>query len=155
MKIRNYKQQEKQELIGLLRLNTPLYFSPNEEKDFAFYLDNHAANYFVVEEDNCIIGCGGFNLSENGTTAKIAWDIIHPYSQRRGIGSKLINFRVNKIKENRNVKILSVRTSQLTYKFYEKFGLEIREVVKDFWDIGFDMYRLDGEIRKYIIPPGV
>ena len=146
MQIRRYEDSDRHSMIELLRLNTPQYFSANEEQDLIYYLENHAANHYLICMNDKVLGCGGFNLTEDGETAKISWDIIHPDYHGRGVGSELTRFRIRKIKEIPGVKIISVRTSQLVYKFYEKFGLELREIVKDYWDVGFDMYRLDCEI---------
>ncbi|WP_255493314.1 hypothetical protein [Dysgonomonas sp. HDW5B] len=52
------------------------------------------------------------------------------------------------MKEIDGIKTISVRTSQLVYPFYEKFGLKIREIVKDYWAEGFDLYRLDSDIDQ-------
>lgn len=147
MTIRKYNPTDKPQLIELLRLNTPEYFSPNEEKDLVKYLDKDSENYYVLEIDNKILGCGGFNLWNDGEIARISWDIIHPDSQGKGIGTELTAYRIQKIKEIESVKTIVVRTSQLVYKFYEKFGLEIREVVKDYWDEGFDLYLLDNDVN--------
>ncbi len=146
MTIRKYRTSDKERILELLRLNTPQFFSPNEEKDLIFYLDNHAHNSYVVEIDDMILGIGGFNLTDDGETAKLSWDIFHPQSQGKGLGSELTRFRIQKIKEIPGVKTISVRTSQLAYKFYERFGMEIKEIVNDYWDEGFDMYRLACDI---------
>lgn len=146
-KIRAHQPADKPRLLTLLRLNTPTYFSPAEEADLIDYLAHHADNYFVLEVGGEILGCGGFNLSEDGKTAKISWDIFHPDCHGKGLGTALTKFRIQKIKEIDGLKTISVRTSQLAYKFYEKFGLELREVVKDYWDVGFDLYRLDRDIN--------
>ncbi|WP_165045214.1 GNAT family N-acetyltransferase [Dysgonomonas sp. ZJ709] len=147
MIIREYLDSDKEQLIELLRLNTPEYFSPSEEEDLKDYLDNHADNYYVVDIDGVIVGCGGFNLTDDRETGKISWDIIHPKSQGQGVGRELTLFRIRKMKEIESIKTISVRTSQLAYKFYAKFGLELREVVKDYWDKGFDLYRLDCDVN--------
>ena len=146
MIIRKHTNSDRTRIIELLRLNTPQYFSPSEEEDLIDYLDNHADNYFVVEDDNIIVGCGGFNLSEDGEIGKISWDIFDPKSQGLGFGGALTKFRIQKIKEIDGVRTISVRTSQLVYPFYEKFGLKLREVVKDYWAKGFDLYRLDEDV---------
>jgi len=146
MIIREYTVSDKPRLVELLKLNTPKFFSPNEEKDLLYYLDNEADNYFVLVVEDKVVGCGGFNLTEDGKTAKISWDIFDPNCQGKGLGSALTQFRIEKIKENKEIKTLSVRTSQLVYPFYEKFGLKLREVVKDYWDEGFDLYQLDCDI---------
>lgn len=147
MIIRKHTDSDRIRIMELLKLNTPEYFSPEEEEDLIDYLDNHADNYYVIEDNNVIVGCGGFNLSEDGETGKISWDIFDPQSQGKGYGSALTKFRIQRIKEIEGVKIVSVRTSQLVYPFYEKFGLELREVVKDYWAEGFDLYRLDSDIN--------
>lgn len=144
MKIRAYNgPSDDQAILELLRLNTPEYFSPEEEKDLVDYLARHAHHYFVAESDALMLGCGGFNLTEDGKTAKISWDIIHPESHGKGIGTELTRFRIMKIKEMDGIEMVSVRTSQLVYRFYEKFGFETREIVKDFWAPGFDLYRME------------
>lgn len=145
--IRKHEATDRDRIIELLRLNTPEYFSPNEEADLIDYLDHHADNYYVLLLEGVIQGCGGFNLSEDGETGKLSWDFFHPESQGKCLGSALTRFRIQKIKEIAGIKTVSVRTSQLAYKFYAKFGLELREVVKDYWDVGFDMYRLDRDVN--------
>lgn len=147
MIIRKHIDSDRKRIMELLKLNTPKYFSPEEEEDLIDYLDNHADNYYIIEDDNVIVGCGGFNLSEDGETGKISWDIFDPQRQGKGYGSALTKFRIQRIKEIEGVKIVSVRTSQLVYPFYEKFGLELREVVRDYWAEGFDLYRLDSDIN--------
>ena len=149
MNIRKYKDSDRVYVIELLRLNTPHYFSPNEEKDLIYYFDNHADNYYVVEIDDIICGSGGFNISEDGKTAKISWDIIHPERQGVGIGTELLKFRYNEIKKIKGIVTISVRTSQLVYKFYEKFGMELRTEIPDYWDKGFDLYQLDCDIEDF------
>lgn len=148
MTIRKHRESDRERIIELLRQNTPEYFSPDEEKDLLYYLDYHADNYYVLEVDNVIVGCGGFNLSEDGETGKISWDIFDIKHQGKGYGSVLIRFRIEQMKEIDSIKTISVRTSQLVYPFYEKFGLEIREIVKDYWAEGFDLYRLDSDVDK-------
>ena len=93
--IRRYTKKDKERLIQILRLNTPEFFDPSEEKDFDHYLEQESQNYFVVEESGLVIGAGGINLGfDEGKTARISWDIIHPGFHGKGIGSKLLLFRL-------------------------------------------------------------
>lgn len=147
MIVRQYSNKDKKSIIDLLRGNTPDYFAPEEEADLIFYLDNYAQNYFVVEIDNRIVGSGGYNIDDDGTTAKISWDIVDSKIQNRGIGTLLTKHRINLIVQDKKIDIISVRTSQLVYKFYEKFGLELKEVISDYWADGFDLYRLNCKVE--------
>ncbi|WP_221392618.1 GNAT family N-acetyltransferase [Dyadobacter sp. NIV53] len=147
MNIRKYQDADREKIIALLRLNTPEYFSPDEEKDLIYYFDNHIEYYFVAETDGVIVGCGGFNMSNDPKKIGLSWDIVHPEYQGKGVGSALIKYRIDRIKELGKMQVITVRTSQLAYKFYEKFGFEIKEIVKDYWAAGFDLYRMECSIN--------
>lgn len=141
--IRAYVPSDKEHVLALLRLNIPQYFAPEEEKDLEHYLENEIEGYFVMELNGELTGCGGFNFSDDGTTGKISWDFFHPAQQGKGLGAQLLRFRIEKLKEYPAVKVISVRTSQLAYRFYQKQGFEICETVKDYWAKGFDMIRME------------
>jgi ribosomal protein S18 acetylase RimI-like enzyme len=148
MTIRPYSAADKENVLHLLRLNTPRYFAPSEEGDLVHYLDHHAQHYFVVESEGTLLGCGGFNFSDDHTVGKISWDIFHPDHQGKGLGSALTRYRIEKLKEYDSVRIISVRTSQVAYQFYEKFGFRLQEVVKDYWAEGFDLYRMEFPVER-------
>ncbi|GAB2774858.1 hypothetical protein GCM10027275_17370 [Rhabdobacter roseus] len=150
--IRVYQEADLENILALLRLNTPRYFAPHEEADLVNYLNHEMEYYYLVEQDQQVRGCGGINLAEDGRTAKLSWDIIHPQYQGRGLGRALMQFRIQRIRELEGIKTISVRTSQLVYPFYEKFGLETREIVKNYWGEGLDLYRLDGSIDLFLAP---
>ena len=141
--IRLYKTTDKKHLVELIRINTPNYFAPSEEKDFIEYLDHLLEDYFVFEEDEKIVGCGGINYFLENNSARISWDMIHPDFHGKGIGKKLTHHRINKIKENPNINLIVVRTSQLANKFYGKMGFELKRVEKDFWAEGLDLYLME------------
>lgn len=146
MQIRYFQDSDTPRLLELFRLNTPEYFSASEEDDLIYYLSNEIEHYFVLLVDNEILGCGGFNLSEDKQTGKISWDIFHPKSQGKGLGTVLTNYRIERMKEIKSIEKISVRTSQLVYPFYAKFGLKMIEIVKDYWADGFDLYRLEADV---------
>ena len=140
--IRAYKDSDKLIVLNLLRLNTPTYFSPEEENDLIYYLENEIEYYFVLEINNQIVGAGGINFSDDKTIGKISWDIFHPNFQRKSFGSKLLTYRIKKIEQIKEVQEISVRTSQLVYKFYEKHGFELIEIVENYWAEGFHLYKM-------------
>lgn len=140
--IRPYNSKDKQAVIDLLRLNTPAYFSPQEEADLIFYLDNELEAYFVLEVDNTVVGSGGFNFSGDPANGKISWDLFHPAFQGKGLGRRLLHYRIEKLKSCEGIEMITVSTSQMVYRFYEKSGFQLVEIVPDFWAKGYDMYRM-------------
>ncbi len=144
--IRPYNINDKNELINLIKLNTPQYFDKTEQASFNNYLENEIETYFVVVEDDKIIGCGGINYENNSTTGIISWDIIHPNFQGKGIVKKLLLHLISEIKKNQLIKIILVRTSQHTDKFYEKGGFKLDFITKDYWAKGFDLYQMKIEL---------
>lgn len=143
--IRKYTPTDTERIIELFRLNTPFYFSPSEEKDLKYYLNSHSENYYLIEENNKILACGGFNLLEDGKVVRVSWDIVQPESHGKGMGTLLVDYRMEIIASLKGVKRIEVRTSQLVFKFYERFGFITKEIVPDFWAIGYDLYRMEYE----------
>ena len=145
--IREYKYIDKNAVLELIRLNIPKYFASSEEDDFSRYLDSEIELYYVLLFDKKLVGCGGINFSDNRMTGKISWDILHPEYQGKSLGTYLLEYRIKKLKSIDSVQRITVRTSQLAYKFYEKRGFELLEVKKDYWARGFDMYRMEYKIQ--------
>ncbi|MFB9864764.1 GNAT family N-acetyltransferase [Rufibacter immobilis] len=143
--IRVYKVVDKPLVLHLLRLNTPTYFAPEEEKDLLHYLAHEVEEYYVLECDGEVVGCGGVNYDQNRTIGKISWDILHPEHQGKGLGSLLLLYRIKNLREQPQIKQITVRTSQLVYLFYEKHGFQLRQITRDYWSPGFDLYHMEYE----------
>jgi ribosomal-protein-alanine N-acetyltransferase len=141
--IREYQSKDKNEVINLLRLNTPEYFAVDEEEDLNKYLETEIELYYVLLYDQKIVGCGGINFVNNNISGRISWDIIHPDHQGKSLGTKLLKHRIDKLNSIEGIDKITVRTSQFAYKFYEKQGFELIEIKKDYWAEGFDMYNME------------
>lgn len=147
--IREYSTSDKPKVIKLLQLNTPEYFDPSEDVELIDYLDNNREDYFVVLRKSKIVGAGGINYFPDKNTARISWDMIHPEYQGKGVGKELIQYRIALIKaSSKKIELIIVRTSQLTYKFYEKMGFVLEKIEKDFWAKDFDLYQMIMKINK-------
>jgi len=145
LKIRAYHPYDKPKLLALLKLNVPQYFAESEIADLDEYLEHGIEQYFVIEYESSIIGAGGINIEDNNTTGKISWDFIDPEFQGKGVGRELLKYRINLLKSISSIENIRVRTSQLTYQFYEKSGFVLKKVVPDYWSKGFDLYEMDYE----------
>lgn len=145
--IREYKSTDKKEVINLMKLNTPKYFSVTEEEDLNQYLETERERYYVLLYDGKIVGCGGINFENKKSLAIISWDIFHPDYQGKNLGTKLMKHRIDELNSIDTIKKIIVRTSQLTFQFYEKQNFEIIKINKDYWAEGFDMYKM--EYKQY------
>jgi [ribosomal protein S18]-alanine N-acetyltransferase len=141
--IRDYETNDKADIINLIRLNTPEFFAADEEEDLEKYLETEKELYYVLLYDGKIVGCGGINFADNKTIGKISWDIFHPEYQGKSLGTKLLKHRIDILKSIESIQKITVRTSQIAYKFYEKQGFELFEIKKNYWAAGFDMYNME------------
>jgi len=146
IKIEVFSGQYYEELFYLIDLNIPTYFAAEEKDHFKQYLEEEIEDYYVLFADNKIIGCGGINY-DDPQTAVITWDMMHPEYQGQGLGSKLLQYRLSKIKENEEIDNVTVRTSQMAQSFYAKNGFKLLEVKKDFWAKGFDLYLMKYDVK--------
>lgn len=141
--IREYRNEDKDSVLNLFNLNTPEFFSPEEEKELIYYLENEIEYYFLIESNHIIVGSGGINFSGNPTIGKISWDMIHPDFHGKSLGSLLLNYRIERMKKMDAVEKIIVRTSQLAYQFYEKHGFQLLEVVENYWAKEFHLYTME------------
>lgn len=142
--IRDYRKADRPQILDLFKLNTPNFFSPEEEADLERYLNDEIELYFVIQYDGKVIGCGGINFPDQNS-ATIIWDIFHPEYQGKGLGTRLLNYRIEQLKEIGDVKSIKVRTSQLVFEFYEKNGFKVLNQVEDYWAKGFHLYEMELE----------
>ncbi len=139
--IRPYQPADKARLIELFLLNTPAYFHPNEQQDLDEYLDTEIENYFVAEVDGNVIACGGSNIEDEA--GWLSWYIVHPDYHGKGAGRLLVERNLEILVADARVKKLIVRTSQLVYQFYTKFGYELIFTEDNYWGEGFHLYHME------------
>ncbi len=146
MHIRAYEKRDTDQLLALFHLNCPVAFAPEEENDFSLYLTSETEDYFVLESEGRILACGGINYPDDPGTARISWDMVDPSAQGKGLGRELLDFRLAFLRQNPEIKLVTVRTSQMAYLFYEKAGFLPVEIIPDYWAEGFDLYRMERQL---------
>jgi len=147
MTIRLYKKSDKEKLVELFKLNTPDYFAPHEQSDFERYLETHSTTYYVVEQGRKIVGCGGYHVTEVNSVGRISWNLVHPDYKRKGMGKQLVNYCIEKLRNEKAVRMIVVWTSQLAYIFYGKFGFRIRDIQRNYWGKGLHLFMMEFPVR--------
>lgn len=128
-------------------------FSPSEafsESMFGHFFKACPQGFFVAEENQKIIGyIVGCRKGKEGEVISLAVD---PKLRRQGVGGTLLEFLLKDFREEGiNTIELFVRIKNPgASKFYQKFGFEIIETVKDYYQDGADAYLM--KLGKGVFP---
>ncbi len=144
--IRPYRPSDQQALLEILKLNVPTYFDQMEVAEFEEYLKEHAASYLTIEHHDKIVGGTGYLLTDSNTIGHVRWIFFHPDSAGHGLGGEAMDYCLGKFRSMPTVRKLIVTTSQLAYRFFEKFGLVLIKTEKDYWGKGLDLYWMEMEL---------
>lgn len=140
--IRPYGPPDKNAVIALLKLLVPSYFAEEEVADLSRYLDDERELYFVTERSGIILGAAGINFEKDKGIGKLSWDFVHPQEHGKGLGKALLDHRLQLLLAMPDIQSITVRTSQLAFRFYENNGFEVVDIQADYWAPGFDLYRM-------------
>lgn len=141
--IRPFKKEDIATLVEIFKLNTPQYFDAHEVNDFLEYLESHSDTYLTIEQEDKIVGGTGYYVKEDDKSGRITWIFFHPDAAGTGLGRKAVEYCLIILKQNPKVEKLIVTTSQLAYRFFEKFGYKLVKTEKDFWGPGLDLYEME------------
>lgn len=146
--IREYRPEDENKIMEVFLENVPKYFAAHEAEEFRMFLREGPSNYYLILVSGNITGAGGFDFTADRQSAYLCWGFLAPAYHGKGIGRQLLDFRIKKISGNEHVTSLKVRTSQLAYKFFERNGFVLKQVVENFWAEGLDLYDMEYEIRR-------
>lgn len=143
MRLIPYTIQYKDDCQKIFDDNTPQFFDPAERVDFAKFLEDPQCPYFVVTHDEeQILGCGGYYVSENSKDAGLCWGMIDRRWHKQGIGTFLFQERLEKIQVEGGAKRIIMDTSQESFGFYQRFGFKITKVTENGYGVGLWQYDL-------------
>lgn len=156
MTIRGYKTEDKEKCLEIFKSNCPKYFDVSEETLFGRWLDHQGGDagyqspaytnsekdaYYVIEiPERGVIGCGGFYVLKDLKEARLAWGMVHASFHRKGFGSALYNFRRDVMKSGWPSYKITLGTSQHTYTFYRKMGMNVTAMMKAGYGADLDRY---------------
>lgn len=141
--IRPYQTSDYDTLIQLMRLNTPAFFGVEEEAHLVTFLQSNPPFFFVLEEEKVIVGCAGYSYQADTHTGQVSWFIFHPDYQGRGLGRRILNFCMDRLREKPALLKIVVRTSQLAEGFFASAGFKTTYQEQDYWAPGFDLYVME------------
>jgi ribosomal-protein-alanine N-acetyltransferase len=148
LKLRPYTPEDKHALVALFDENRSPFFASYERDEFCEFLDQPEGNYHVAERDPHIVGCGGWTIYPNPTTAILTWYVVARAAQRQGIGRALIEKCLQEIRAHPNLDKVILDTSQYSFPFFEKFGFGITEIKRDGTAPGLDTYWMAMPLRE-------
>lgn len=111
--------------------NVPDDFRVEERGEFAAFLDGLPGPYWVVEERDRVVGCGGVAVEADGETASLCWGMVMRDRQGEGLGRWLLEERLAWAARERGVRRVAVHTSQRTRGFFERSGFRVVRVAPD------------------------
>ena len=140
MNYRIYSPSDRDRCLEIFKSNVPKYFAEEETDEFIEWLKKgDLSNYYVVLNEDDIIGCGGIYVDHEKKKAGFTWGMIKRNLHKKGFGTSFSVFRIEQIKELCNYDIFLV-TSQFTFEFYRKLGFQVLSIEKDGFLKGQDKY---------------
>jgi len=130
--IREYQPTDRAGCLAVFDSNVGGSFLPSERPDFAAHLDALPGPYLVIEDDGVIIACGGYAPNiESPDTADLCWGMVRRDLQGSGLGLRLIEARLERIRQDKTFTYVLLKTSQETAGFYERFGFATEQVIQN------------------------
>jgi ribosomal protein S18 acetylase RimI-like enzyme len=140
-KIKKYHSSYFEDCISVFKTNIPTFFDDSEQKLFSHYLLKKDIKYYVLfHENNQIIGSGGYAYNDNIKTVDLTWGMIDKKYHRNRFGHQLTEYRLQKIRTKYPKSDILLNTSQHTFKFYEKFGFQVKKITKNGYGKGLHKY---------------
>jgi GNAT superfamily N-acetyltransferase len=141
MSLRNYEVSDRDQCLALLDSNVPRFFAPEERREFAAFLDALPGRYFVMQSGDDLIACGGYAPKEMGCVA-LCWGMVRRDHHARGIGRRLLEYRLDHIRRDGSVVRVTINTSQHTSGFYQRFGFVADQIIPDGYAAGLDRWEM-------------
>ena len=136
---REYSPTDLGACLEIFDTNVPEFFTELERAPFASFLETLPGPYLVLQDPGGrVVGCGGYAIEPGATKASLCWGMVRRESQRRGLGRRLVEERLARIRRDAGVTEVILNTSQHTQAFYESFGFVTESVIPDGFGPGLD-----------------
>ncbi|MGY2892921.1 GNAT family N-acetyltransferase [Deinococcus sp. UYEF24] len=125
---RPYSPADLNACLALFDSNCPPYFHPSEREGYRAFLQDTAdqGEYFVLEHDTEVLACGGIWVDAQGVGG-LSWGMVRGDSQGeglhgQGLGTRLTDYRLDRLRQRPEVRQVRLDTSQHTEVFYARRG---------------------------------
>ncbi len=154
MNIRRYQKEDHVACMEIMKSNTPKFFAMDEvtlfkewlvaqEKGTLAYSVSEKEYYFVLEDNNNILGCAGYLLVDNTNEIYLSWGMVDHRFQKLGYGKKLLEYRIKSISQNFPDKKITLATTQNIAPFFEKYGFKTTNIKPKFYSESLDRYEME------------
>lgn len=135
--IRQYQQKDKNYCLDIFDSNLPKFFAHHERSLFQSYLEHIKQDFYVIEYDGQVHGCGGFRVDDYGISY-LAWGMLGHDHHGKGLGARLLEFRLDRIKHIAHAWCVLIDTSQHTAPFFAHHGFKEFRTIKNGYEPGLD-----------------
>ena len=145
--IRDYQRSDYDACLGIFASNTPQFFGAGEQPDFVDFLERLPCPYLVAEVAGVVVGCGGYDRVPGERTAELVWGMVARDQHRLGIGTALVQARLERLAAEPEIEGVRIDTSQWTAAFYERFGFRLEKIVENHFAEGLHQYQMVLSLR--------
>jgi [ribosomal protein S18]-alanine N-acetyltransferase len=136
MDIRRYEPGDRASCLSVLDSLTPTLLDSTARPLFESWLDRNDGQYFVMEHNGTVVGCGGYSLSLDQSTATLRWGMIGNSSQKMGLGRFLLMYRIREIGKTGTVGVVVAHSPRQSAGFFEKQGFRMNGIASDAYSPG-------------------
>tara|TARA_R110002096_G_scaffold416576_3_gene619568 strand:+ start:11899 stop:12339 length:441 start_codon:yes stop_codon:yes gene_type:complete len=140
---KSYEARDKNACLSLFDQNCPDFFAPNEREEYEGFLDTNRSEYLLCTTEGQIVGVFGIFPKRPGE-CNLNWIMLSPNTQGMGLGTLIMDEALKQAKDI-NASVIHIATSQVAYKFFEKFGAVIVLETENGW--GPDMHKIEMELQ--------
>ncbi|MEP0730028.1 MAG: GNAT family N-acetyltransferase [Parasphingorhabdus sp.] len=140
-RVRPYALPDKQACLSAFDSNVPKFFDSTERLDFEGFLDDPDGEYFSLEQDGKVTGCGGYSREDRGQ-ARFTWGMVSNRHHGEGLGRLLAEHRLQAIDDAGDYAEVELFTTPIVAPFFVKLGFAVRQVERDGFAPGMDKVQM-------------
>lgn len=141
--VRPYRPVDRRICLEVFASNVPGAFAPNERTDYEAFLVGEPSDYYIVQDENAIIGSFGFSVDAASGRGRIRWIMTQAARRGRGLGGHMMR-EIRERAETAGVDVIDIAASQVSAPFFAKYGAVTIKRTPDGWGPGLD--RVDMEL---------